>query len=186
MSHINHYQVESSYNLNGDILSNVDPYPYCGVTVSSDLEWHNHTASITKKATRTLNFVRRNIYNCPSETKAVAYASLVRPHLEYAVAAWDHHLDKHIHQREMVQRHAAQFIHHDYHHSASVTSLLDCLHWPPLVNRKKTASLCLFYKSVHNLSGIPTSHLHRSTRLTRNSDDMTSQTLLTRTEAYKF
>jgi hypothetical protein len=83
----------SSYNLNGDISSNVDSYSYLGVVVSSDLKWRNHIASITNKATRAFNFVRRNIYNCPSETKALAYVSLVRPNLEYAAAAWDPQLD---------------------------------------------------------------------------------------------
>jgi hypothetical protein len=52
MSHINHYQAEnklvSSYNLNGDILSNVDSYLYLGVIVSSDLNVTNiqHPSSI--------------------------------------------------------------------------------------------------------------------------------------------
>jgi hypothetical protein len=136
---------------------------YLGATVSSDLEWHNHTASITNKAIRTLNFVRLNIYNCPSETKVLAYASLVRPHLEYAVAAWDAHLDSDIHQLEMVQWHAARVVYRDYHHSTSVLNHLDHLYWPTLVNRRKTAHLCLFYKSVYNLFGIPTSHLHKPT-----------------------
>ena len=41
------------------------------------------------KATRTLNFVRRNTYCCSQEAKNIAYLSVVRPHLEYAAAAWD-------------------------------------------------------------------------------------------------
>jgi ribonucleases P/MRP protein subunit RPP40 len=106
-------------NLSGDILLNFDSYPYLGVTVSSDLKWYNHIASITNKAARTLNFVRRNIYNCPSKTKALAYVSLVRPHLEYAAIAWDPHLNRDILQLEMIQRSAARFVYRDYHRSTS-------------------------------------------------------------------
>jgi hypothetical protein len=145
---------------------------------------HPCIVSITNKATRMLNFVGRNIYNCPSETKVLACVWLVRPHMEYAVAALDPHL--YIHQLEKVQWRAARFVYRDYHCPTSVTNLLDRLHWPPLVNKRKTACLCLFYKSVHNLSVISTSHLHKPTRFTRNSDDMRFQTLLTQTDAYKF
>jgi len=33
-----------------------------GITISSDLRWHKHVDSVSAKATRTLNFIRRNIY----------------------------------------------------------------------------------------------------------------------------
>jgi len=45
--------------------------------------------AISAKATKTLNFVRRNIYRCPPDVKALAYTSLIRPHLDFASAAWD-------------------------------------------------------------------------------------------------
>jgi len=70
------------YQLGQEALSVVDSYPYLGVTISSDLRWHEHINNISAKATRTLNFVRRNIYSCSPEAKALAYTSLVRPHLE--------------------------------------------------------------------------------------------------------
>jgi len=45
--------------------------------ISSDLRWRHHIDSICAKATRTLNFVKRNCYRCPVEAKAHAYVSLV-------------------------------------------------------------------------------------------------------------
>jgi len=78
-----------SYFLGPNLLTNVDSYPYLGVTVSSDLRWEKHINIIAAKATRTLNFVRRNVYYCEPDAKALAYLSLVRPLLEYAAAAWD-------------------------------------------------------------------------------------------------
>ena len=73
------------------------------MTISSDLRWHNHVSYITAKASRTLVFVRRNVYNCPLEVKSLAYTSLIRPQLEYASAAWDPYLIGDIQQLEKVQ-----------------------------------------------------------------------------------
>jgi len=79
----------ANYTLGQEQLSVVDSYPYLGVTISSDLCWHKHVDSVSAKATRMLNFVRRNIYRCPPDVKTLAYTSLIRPHLEFASAAWD-------------------------------------------------------------------------------------------------
>jgi len=64
--------------------------------------------------TRVLNFVRRNIYQCTSEVKSLAYTSLIRPHLEYASAAWDPYTARDSHQLDKVQRRAARFAKRDY------------------------------------------------------------------------
>src|SRR5664279_3860596 len=128
----------TTYTLGVETLSRVDSYPYLGVTVSSDLRWHNHISNISTKATRTLNFVRRNVYSCSPEAKALAYTSLVRPHLEYAASAWDPHLSMDIAQLESVQRRAARFACNDYRRrrTTSVTGLLEHLHWPLLSVRR--------------------------------------------------
>jgi len=77
------------YKLGDERLSTVESFTYLGVTISGDLRWREHVHNISAKATRVLNFVRRNIYHCISEVKALAYTSLIRPHLEYVSAAWD-------------------------------------------------------------------------------------------------
>jgi len=64
----------------------------------SDLRWCEHVHNISAKATRVLNFVQHNIYHCTAEVKALAYTSLIRPHLEYASAAWDHYTARDSHQ----------------------------------------------------------------------------------------
>jgi len=51
----------NSYHLGANMLAPVDSYPYLGVTISSDLKWHNHISHITAKASRTLGFVRHNV-----------------------------------------------------------------------------------------------------------------------------
>jgi len=55
-------------------------YNMCSV-----LRWQNHTSSIYAKASRILNFVRRNVYGCSAEAKATAYTTL----LEFSLAVWD-------------------------------------------------------------------------------------------------
>ena len=84
-------------------------HTYLGITVSSDLKWHEHKSLISALRQRTLNFVRRNTY-CSQRAKNLAYLSLVRPHLEYAAAAWDPYTAKDIQQLERVQRRAARFV----------------------------------------------------------------------------
>ena len=44
--------------------------------------------SCTSKANNTLGILRRNLNPCTAAVKDRAYKALVRPHLEYASAAW--------------------------------------------------------------------------------------------------
>ena len=175
----------TTYTLGAEALSHVDSYPYLGITISSDLRWHNHISCITSKATRTLNFIRRNVYGCSPEAKALAYTSLVRPHLEYAASAWDPYVAVDIAKLESVQRRAARFACKDYRHSTSVSALLEHLHWPVLSARRTDSRLVNFYKAVNNLTAIPISHFQKPSRCTRNSDDTTFIPLSSRTNPRK-
>ena len=77
-----------TYQMNGQTLETVTQYPYLGVTISDDLRWNLHVDSVSAKATRVLNFLRRNISCCPPNAKAVAYKTLERPKLEYAACSY--------------------------------------------------------------------------------------------------
>ena len=85
----------------------MDSYPYLGVTITADLRWLEYVQLTATKATRTLNFVRRNIYRCTPECKSLAYKSQVRPLMEYACPAWDPYRIRDITLLESVQRRAA-------------------------------------------------------------------------------
>ena len=41
------------------------------------------------KTNRTLDFLRRNLYQCPKNVKEAAYRGHVRPVLEYGSCVWD-------------------------------------------------------------------------------------------------
>jgi hypothetical protein len=113
MSHPEHHtptnKVKPIYTLNSNTLSKVDSYPYLGVTITADLRWREHVQLTATKATRTLNFVRHNIYSCTPECRSLAYISLVRPLMEYACPAWDPYRIRYISLLESVQRMAARF-----------------------------------------------------------------------------
>ena len=81
------------YTLRGHLLKHVDHVKYLGVTISHDLRWDKHINNITAKATKSLNFLRRNVNINNSKIKGHAYQALVRPVLEYGSTVWDPHTD---------------------------------------------------------------------------------------------
>ena len=62
---------------------------YLGVTLSNDLEWSKHIATMTDKANSKLLFLRRNLKGCPDKLKQTAYFSLIRSFMEYGAIVWD-------------------------------------------------------------------------------------------------
>ena len=112
----------------------------------------NCTHHISNRATRVLNLLRRNIYCCTADTKALAYTSLVRPHLEFASAAWDPYTDADSYQINKIQWRAAQFISKDYRRTSSVTQMMSKLGWESLADRRQSARLSLLYKGLHTLA----------------------------------
>jgi len=82
----------SVYTINDHSLIHVTEYLYLGILFDSKMSFSPHINSITSKATRMLNFVKRNLYRRSRETKCMAYTNLVRPLLEYRSAVWDPYL----------------------------------------------------------------------------------------------
>ena len=124
--------------------------PYLGVEFQDDLKWTKHINQATTKANRNLGFLRRNLYKCPEKVKEQAYCALVRPHLEYASAAWDPYLQKDKTQLEAVQRRAARFVKNEYSREpGTVTSLYRELDWDTLEKRRKILRLTMFHKMLH-------------------------------------
>ena len=83
---------------------------YLGVGLTRDLSWSEHIRKTGARASKALNFVRRNLHDCPTDIKETAYNSLVCPHPEYSSTVWDPHYLNDINTLEKVQRKAARFV----------------------------------------------------------------------------
>ena len=140
------------------------------MNLSADLTWTHHINSIVNRGNRKVGFVRRNIRTGSFKAKTTAYASLVRPHLEYCSSVWDPHQDNHIKQIEAIQRRAARYVHHNYERTASVTQMMNTLELHTLQRRREIQKLITMYKIVNSLIAIDIlNHAVQAKRLTRSN-----------------
>ena len=158
------------YTLCDHILKQVEENPYLGLTLTESLKWSSHITKITKKATTTLNFLRRNLKNFPQECRKTAYISLVRSILDYGSIVWDPYLKQDIEKLERVQKQAARFITGDYRtrEEGCVTGMLQSLELSSLENRRSSNRLIFMYKVVEGLvPAIPPNEFLKPTRQKR-------------------
>ena len=102
--------LRTTYSLRGHALKTVESAKYLGVTITSKLDWKEHIENTTKKASKTLGFLRRNLKNAAEKTRETAYKTLIRPQVEYCAGIWDPHTKELTNRIEMTQRRAAQFV----------------------------------------------------------------------------
>ena len=141
------------YQLDGEILQEVNSSPYLGITVSNDLQWKTHITSIMKKANSTLGFLRRNLKYCPEECKRLSYIALVRSTLEYGALVKDTYKLQDIQSIEKIQRQAARYIKNDYcsRFDGCVREMLRDLKLQPLQQRRLESRLVMMYKIVRGM-----------------------------------
>lgn len=135
-------------------LEEIDCDKYLGVYLDKDLNFNTHVNEATKKATKLLDLCRRNLHMCTRDIKESAYKSIVRPHLDYASAAWSPHTSKNINKIEAVQRRAARFVLSDYDYSPTSNlshKIRTQLKWLPLQHRRFKSDVLLFFKIKHHL-----------------------------------
>ena len=106
--------------------------------------------NIVAKANRTLGLLKRNINIGNRKIKRKqAYQALVRPVRDYCSTVWKPYTATLENKLEMAQRRAARFVLNSYRRTSSVGSMLEDLKWTTLAERRRTASLVMFYK-IHN------------------------------------
>ena len=85
----------------GNTLDKVSSFKYLGVWITKDLSWSKHVSEICFKAIKIIGLIYRQYYqHSNADTLKQLYISSVRPHLEYAAAVWDPHLQKDINKLE--------------------------------------------------------------------------------------
>ena len=114
----------SNHVINRHILELKHQHTYLGLVVNEIMQWSPHINNLAVKASMVLNFIKRNLSNCFSETKASAYLSLVCSIMEYASCVWDPLEAINIQALEKVQRQAARWGLLDYGRHSSVTRML--------------------------------------------------------------
>jgi hypothetical protein len=78
-----------NYSLRDIEIPGVSNCKYLGVILRSDSRWADKANYTVKKARKALHVTMRILKNGNSNTKSLAYTSLVRPILEYGAACWD-------------------------------------------------------------------------------------------------
>ena len=179
--------VRSTYFLGSTALKEIASHPYLGITLSSDLRFNEHCDKVSKKAGKMLNFISRNFYHCTRDVKSKLYLSLVRPIMEYAVAAWDPYTQRNIIALEKVQRRAARFAVRDYSRGSSVSQMLTELQWPLLADRRKNHRLRFMFKATRGLNSIALSNYTTITAsTTRHKHNLHFDHHYARTDVYKY
>ena len=74
-----------NYKLNDCNLTTSSQHSYLGILLDNKLSWSSHIKNTAAKATKTLNFLKRNFSSCSPEVKASAYLTMICPVMEYAV-----------------------------------------------------------------------------------------------------
>ena len=118
-----------TYTMDNTPVTPVTHHPYLGIGLQSDLRWTTHIQNTTNKAQKTLNMLKSNLKHASTTVKSQAYKTIVRPQLEYASAIWYPHTAKDTYNLNKKQNYAARWVHHDYWHYTSVSSLQKQLNW---------------------------------------------------------
>ena len=69
----------ATYSINNILLQSVEQHKYLGVLLHNSMSWSKHIQEVINKATKTLNFVKRTLYQCESSVKISAYVTYIRP-----------------------------------------------------------------------------------------------------------
>lgn len=125
----------------GEILEEVESFPYLGVMLDNKMRWSPHIEIITSRANKVLGLIKRNLWNCPKSVRETVYTTLVRPKFQYAYNAWDPHYQKDKAALESVERKAARSVTGKYDRATRVTEILQDLQWDTLETMRRHARL---------------------------------------------
>ena len=123
------------YSLANTLIPEASSCKYLEIILCSDLSWADQVNYTVKKAWRALHFTMRILKKGNSNTKSLAYMSLVCPILEYGAACWDPYRERQIIVLDRVQKKVAKFAHHT-----------NSSNWETLASRRKLSRICAVFK----------------------------------------
>jgi len=118
------------------LTTEVSSCKYLGIILRSDLSWVDQVNYTGKKAWKALHFAMRIFKKGNSNTKSLAYMSLVLPILEYGAACWDPYRERQISALDRVQKKSAKFAHHT-----------NSSNWETLASRNMLSRICALFKA---------------------------------------
>ena len=108
--HAGYHNQHHTYHLGSSDLKETTEEKDLGVLINKSLKTSSQCAAAAKKGNRALGLIKRTFAYRSREVILKLYKSLVRPHLDYAVQAWNPHLEKDKKVLENVQRRATKLI----------------------------------------------------------------------------
>ena len=98
-----------NYSLMDTVIPQASSCKYLGIIMRSDLSWADQVNYMVKKGMESSTLCNANTKKGNSNTKSLAYRSLVRPILKYGAACWDPYREGQISALDNVQKKAAKF-----------------------------------------------------------------------------
>ena len=115
-----------------------------GIHITNDLKWKTQAQHASNRANAVLGSLKRTFTIWNIQTTLILYTSFVRPHLEYAVSAWNPYQKQSIKILERVQRRATKLI--PSIRNLSYETRLKILGLTTLKERRKRGDLIQYYK----------------------------------------
>jgi len=124
------------YSLANTLISEASSCKYLGIILISNLCWADQVSYVVKKAWKELHFIMPILKKGNSNTKSLAYTSLVHPILEYGAACWDPYREGQITALDRVQQKGVKFA-----HQTNISN------WETLASRRKLSRICALFKA---------------------------------------
>ena len=169
--------LENNVIMENEVINVAASHKHLGLTISTDLRWTAHIASISAKANRRAGLLRHMARYFTLHVTEKLYLSYVRPTLEYACPVW--HASITAEQAlclERIQASAARrLLHADWMEPKN--KLLQQLGWPALRWRRAISSITLFHQmkvapTSLFVNQLPASSLSRSGRSLRKPEQL--------------
>ena len=100
--------IESRYSISNTQIKTTAAEKDLGVTTDNKLSFESHINIIAGRANRVMGTIRRSYTYLSAKNFPLLFKGLVRPHLEYAQAAWQPYKVRDINTLESVQRRATK------------------------------------------------------------------------------